>query len=291
MNKHAVITSFHSYSTKIIEWEPPAVLSFDSHVDDSMIVEGKSPKVINRLPFADRSAFLRVCVHNTLAISAPNDSVHIVIPEGCFRSRIYGEWERIEKRDPIFDKYFEAKLEILEKVLHLKIFFSPPQNISYILKKVPKHTTVLDVDVDYFEEFQNSCYTKAPKFQYSDGSISKNGSLNDFYRAVKHIHPEKIIISEIKLSQIKKPTMSFSQMLEFLKNTGYSVEYDELVESDEIAEDALRKQETYKEWEESRLKTESLPISKQEMFDEIMRYDEERAELIKEYYGIKKKKT
>ncbi len=231
LEKRVIISSFHSYSSEIIDWKPPAILSFDSHVDDYFIVAGKTSKVLNRLPFADRSAFLRVCIHSLLAIKLREASINLVIPWGCFQNRAQRDGDAFEQRGVDMVDYLETKLDFLKRIMHLNVFLCPPREIGFVLKKLPKHTTVFDVDIDYFEEFQDFCYSRAPKIGLPDGSISNLGSLNDLKRAVSDLRPDRILISEIRLSQIKPFGKPFSDLIDFLKNKGYSIEFGELCRS------------------------------------------------------------
>jgi hypothetical protein len=287
--KKVIISSFHSYSSEIISWAPAAVLSFDSHVDDHFLIAGKASKVLNRLPFADRSAFLRVCIHSLLALKLKLASVNLVTPWGCFQSRAQHDGKAIEQSGVDMGNYLETRLDYLKRIMHLNVFLCPPRDISFVLKKLPKHTTVFDVDIDYFEEFQDFCYSRAPKTIMADGSISKLGSLNDLKRAIKDLHPDRILISEIKLSQIKPFSQPFSNLIYFLKDNGYNIEFGELCESDEVAEVAINKEALYVDIERKELGsqissifTTGAPISS------LKAVDDDRANLLKQFYERKR---
>lgn len=242
-----MITSFHSYSLTLADEKLDAIISFDSHVDDYFGGGERSLEAINELPFPERESFWRVCVHNLLRRShALRDTpLYLVIPRGCFENRAYTDSMVMDGFGLQFSgSPVEARIDYLNRILGIRLFFCPPRKIEHLLDKVKKYHTALDVDIDYFDEFQEICYTKAPRMQ--DGNtLSRLGSLNDLFRTVRHVRPTFIIVSEVKLSQIKQPRPPFSQLLDFLKKQGYEIEYNELVGSDEMAESVIQKQKDF----------------------------------------------
>jgi hypothetical protein len=289
VSKVALISSFHSYSLMLADLKPKAILSFDSHIDDYFNGGEESYRAIGELPFPIRSMFLRVSVHNMLGRTNTLRGVpiYLIIPKGCFENRVYCDDLILKERGMDVGDVFEAKKSFTERILGIKLFFHPPRDLDYLLRKIKKHTTAVDFDVDYFEEFQDYCYTKAPKFIYEDGSISKVGALNDFYKIINHICPNTVIISEVKVSQIKSSTGPFSRIIDFLKDKRYEIRFDELVESDEVAEKWMKKQEDFINLELKKAKDNFLLTSSQsdkEFMESLIKEDIEQARIIRDFF-------
>jgi hypothetical protein len=266
--------------------KPKGILFFDSHLDIQVLMKTKTSDAIDNLRFAEKAAFLRTCIHSTVAFSLHGIPLYLLIPEGCFKSANSLYEYRFQDLNIQADDFSEARINWLLNVLKIKPIFCPPKDISLVFKKVPRHTTVIDLDVDYLEEFQPFCYTKAPRFRYLDGIISKLGTLNDFFRAVKNIRPNNIIISEIKLSQIKAPSSPFLELLDFLKKQEYTIKFESLVKSDQEAETAIKKHEEYAKMEHQTFGKEIFTESQtnQDFFNSLLQNDEPRARLIKDYF-------
>jgi hypothetical protein len=248
-------------------------------------VAGRTSSVLNKLSFADRSAFLRVCIHSLLALKLQNASVNIVTPLGCFQNRAQLDGEALEQNGVDMGNFVETRLDFLKRVMHLQVFLSPPRDISFVLKKLPKHKTVFDVDIDYFEEFQDVCYSRAPRILAPDGIISRLGSLNDLKRAISDLHPDRILLSEVKLSQIKPFSEPFSLLIDFLKNKGYEIEFGDLCKSDKIAEAAIKKQALYVNLEKKELGNRIFSAFSSETPISLLKsVDEDRADLLKQFY-------
>ena len=101
------------------------------------------------------------------------------MPLGSFENRATADGTTLNQLGVSMGNYVEAKKQFTERFLGLKLFFCPPRSINYLFEKVKRYSTIIDFDVDYCEEFQDYCYTKAPKVLRDDGSISKIGSLTD----------------------------------------------------------------------------------------------------------------
>jgi hypothetical protein len=280
ISKTAIVTSFHSYSTKLVEWNPQAVITFDSHIDSHFLFEGEASKLIDSLPFEDRSAFIRTCVLSLYSFSIPNASLFLVIPKESFIAGAESDERLLLKKgeDINYEHFVEGLKGFLKTALHTNIFESPPNDIGHLLKKLPKRTTILDIDVDYFEEFQGHCYSRAARLKSNEGSLSKLGCLNDFYRTIERLSPQRIVISELMLEQINPPKEPFASVAKFLRNHNYSITYDGLAESDEIALKAISKHEEYVRREQNNLEVNIDTIK------DMKETDKKRAAMIKEFY-------
>lgn len=245
--------------------KPKSIISFDSHLD----IDDGSKRFIEllfKLPFPLRGAFLRNYVHSLLRRGLPKVPLYLVTPSSAFecnnvqRSRHFQEGIKKELNKVISDE--EALEQANETVLELlrgigiHLFLSPPKNLKYLSEKVDKFTTVVDIDVDYMEEFQKFCYSKAP--QFVDIPEQRHlGHLTDVTKMIDRIRPSLVLISEAKLDQIENSKYPLAHLIDFLKSHEYKIENGELVESDESAFDALRKFE--------RFQTEFMPSARQKI--------------------------
>ena len=81
----------------------------------------------------------------------------------------------------------------------------------------------------------------------------------------------------------------FPEMLDFLKRNGYSVELSELSQSDEAAESAIMKHASFCNIQNSKHENVAFSLPTQTPEERLAthrRVDEEKAKMIKEYYGI-----
>lgn len=132
-----------------------------------------------------------------------------------------------------------------EKILKTKLFFCPPRNIKHLFKKVRKHETAVDIDVDYMTEFQETCYTKAPRVELQGVDITSLGSINTITKAIQRIRPRIITISEIELSHIESSGPPIENLFKWLESKGFQIEIGELVENDDQAIQAIEKEENF----------------------------------------------
>ena len=108
--------------------------------------------------------FLRTCIHSIVAINLKGSvPLFLVIPEGSFLSGTLVDERHLRQANVETEGFSQIVLDSLSDFYKIKPIFCPPNDISRIFKKVPRHTTILDLDVDYLEEFQAHCYSKAPK--------------------------------------------------------------------------------------------------------------------------------
>ncbi len=242
--KRVLINSFHSGSLNLVAMKPKAIISFDSHMDVCWASERVLNEIFN-LPFNLREAFLRAYIHYLLKKALPKVPFYLVVPYSAFKCEVDQRSKGIE--DYIGQVPFEKMAQLtygMVKDLGIELLLSPPESLKSLYEKVEKHTTVLDIDVDYMEEFQNFCYSKAP--QYKDMPEERHlGKLIDIIRVVNKIQPNLIVISEAKLDQVigNKPPMD--QLIVFLKNQGYKIENAQIIDNDNNALDVLKKVETF----------------------------------------------
>ena len=86
----------------------------------------------------------------------------------------------------------------------------------------------------------------------------------------------------------------FRELTDFLRNQGYTINFEELVKSDQIAEEALKNHELYVKVEQQTFRKQlfSESQSNQDFFNSLMEIDAPRACLIKKYFKeIKAKKS
>lgn len=246
--KNAIINSFHSSTLNLLAIKPKSVVSFDSHLD---IDEGSKRflEMLFNLTFPLRGAFLRNYVHSLLRRGLPNTPLYLIVPRTAFecnnvqRSRdsqevIKKELNKVISDDEALEEANAIALDLL-KGLGIHLFLSPPKNLKYLSEKVDKFSTVIDVDVDYMEEFQKVCYSKAPQFIDVPGHRHL-GHLSDVTKTIDRIRPDLVLVSEMRLEQIKGQKPPFANLIDFLKSRGYEIEYGEIVESDEAAFEALK---------------------------------------------------
>jgi hypothetical protein len=223
---------------------PKSIVSFDSHLDISWASKEFVGELFN-LPFLLKAAFLRAYVHFLLRRVLPNVPLYLVIPTSAYQCQIQAksrEFEEVSGKEPPTDAT-KATADMLND-LGIKLFLSPPKNMKYLYEKVNKHTTVIDIDVDYMQEFQSVCYTKAPQFTDMPEQTHL-GKINDVLRTINKIRPDLVLISEAKLDQIKNFKPPLGQIIDFLKRQGYKIELGELASSDKEALKALMKVENF----------------------------------------------
>lgn len=245
MNKLVILNSFHSQSMDyLVDHSPEEIITFDSHLDDYMMMCGaKTVKIINRLSIDDRCAILRTSVHFLLKTYFPDTPRYLVIPESSYLFDInYRSKGICGYIDPtgVAKELRRKKEHIFANIFETKIFLSPPRNIKQLLKKVAKHKTAFDIDVDYLAEFQNVCFTRCFPLQVEGFDLTTLGSINTLKYSINRIKPKIIIISEFMPSYLKNNVGVLKEFLEWLKRRGYTIEDGKLFETDE---DALRVKE------------------------------------------------
>lgn len=164
--KIVIVNSFHTSSLKLLYDRPDTIVSFDGHLDISYGGGNRYLKHTLSLPFPLWAVLLRANIHGLLRRGLPGVPIYLVVPETCYLNKIHadtrdasaiGETSISEQQVRDFsDKW-------IEEFLKIKLFLSPPKNLKHLFRKIRKHTTVFDIDVDYMQEFQDVCYTRAPR--------------------------------------------------------------------------------------------------------------------------------
>jgi len=286
LEKRVVINSFHSSSLPILlEDEPKSIISFDSHLDVFFGGDREFLKAVFDLPLLIRGAILRSNIHALIKRALPQVPTYLVVPQSCFVSKAYMDAKAVEKingRKRPLQLIVDFTKDYLE-ALGIKLFLSPPRNLKYLFKRVRKRTTAIDLDVDYMEEFQSTCYTNAPRLVLENEDLTKLGSLDDIMKVVNKINPNLILISELTLSQIEHPESSFSRLIKFLENRGYEIEFGEITDSDKMAQEAIRKAEEFSETILPAIQKKRLFIKNEENFKTL---DHEAARLSRNSFKI-----
>jgi hypothetical protein len=246
--KYVKVNSFHTSSLELLDDKPDAIVSFDSHLDISFGGGNRYLKQALSYPFPLRATLLRASIHGLLRRGLPDIPIYLVAPETCYLSRIHldaRDASAIEDTSISEQEIKDFTDKWIEEFLKIKLFLSPPRNLKHLSQTVRKHTAVFDIDIDYMQEFQDVCYTRAPRIVLDDVDVTKLGSLNDIIKAVRLLHPDIIIVSEIKRCEIAKPESPFSKMMSFFRNLGYDIELGELVDNDTTALKALEIAENF----------------------------------------------
>jgi len=171
-------------------------------------------------------------------------------------------------------------LSYITNVLGIKVFTSPPKNLLKLADTMRKaEYTVLDLDVDYLQEFQAECYTPV--------EYAKPGQLGWTLRTLKLIRKTKppiITISEAKITAIKEAKSNFSKLTSRLRNLGYKIEYKLAFDNDTEAERLIK---IYKEFNEEVQK----PLERKHLIGQdplssegFTRYHKELKEATKGYF-------
>lgn len=230
----------------MIDEEPKSIISFDSHL---YIYFSGGPKFLTELlniPFPLGEAFLRTNVHAILKRALRDVPLFLVVPETCFINHAHSMVENAKKisgAEMTFQSYLDYADHYIRKMLGIRLFLSPPKNIKYLYEDVSKHSTV--VDVDYMQEFQNVCYSKAPQLMLDSDEVTRLGTLNEVIKTINKVRPQLVLISEVRLDQITDLKPPLKQLVEFLRNQGYLIEKGELVDSDKTAFQSIKLSEEF----------------------------------------------
>jgi len=244
VTKTVILSSFHSQSIDYLpEYSPEAIVSFDSHLDDHMSGGQKVSEVFKKIPILDRDALERASVQWKLRLYFPKTPRYLVIPGSCYLNDLYVTARNLGVGEPEANMKFveKRKKDLLKNLFGTQVFHSPPRNIKSLLKSVCKYTTAFDIDVDYMREFQDSCFTVAPKLEIDDVDCTSLGSLDIVKQAIHRVKPKIIVISEITPSKVEANIGHVKELFDWLKRRGYEIESGELIETDEEAFKVIKK--------------------------------------------------
>jgi hypothetical protein len=231
------LTSFHSATPYIInEYEPEAILIFDSHLDNYLAtgVNGTLRALIYRLPDLHKYAVLRPSAHVLMRELNPNSLIYLVIPECCYRE-IIRERFGVEVGDEKFERVSSYMVRFINEILNIEIIFIPPQDVKVLLDELRGSVLAIDIDVDYLAEFSNECYTSPP-----GGPGKCNiGTLESILGLIKELDPLLITISEFTLRALSDSRSHLNSLIKKLRSLGYRIRRGYLVPSDREAMKAI----------------------------------------------------
>ena len=301
MERRVVIHSFHSqvYETLYeIDEEADIIVALDSHLDVFWGIKD----IIESMPIQIRLAAGRASAH-TLIRRVFGDLPIMLKIEGIptdFLAEMILVAPRISLINHVMQNIapyttpvhmpnpLKGFLSYLTNVLGIKVFTSPPKNLLKLADMMRKaEFAVLDLDVDYLQEFQTECYTPL--------EYAKPGQLGWTARTLKLLRKTKppiITISEAKITAIKEGKSNFSKLTNRLKNLGYKIEYKLAFDNDREAERLIR---IYKEFDEGIQK----PLERKHKIGQgpqsseaFTRYHKELKEAAKRYFRrIKQSKS
>jgi len=245
--KKVIVSSFHSGSILALHEKPydfDCVVSFDSHVDTRL--GGYREEVVNEisgnLPLqlvAGRAA-AHVMFRNTF--KNLNEFI-LVISKSCFESDTAWINDGIGKR--VTDSSFhgidpQKEKEFLKMMWKIDIVNCPPKDPLSIKNLVKGKNPLFDIDVDYFGEMQNECYTPMKGSQKYD-----LGNLERTIKLIKKTKPNIITLSEATVKALDNPNSKTNYLLEKLKDFGYDRENFFIFDDDEEAKYYLDKLEDF----------------------------------------------
>lgn len=268
--KRVVLHSFHSQAADTIASDESSfdlVLCVDGHLDYFMSSAEQSqnfPDKIVRLA-ADRASahsFIRRATGDFPPLLSKEDRMflapmYVVVPlqsamasaEVLVRrmkaARKAAAWEA--KETPL-----NLIQGLLKDTLGIGLYLSRPRQLKKFLTLLrDADEPLMDIDIDYFHEFQSECYSPLVNAASSD-----LGSVESVLRLIRKTRPRLITVSEAKLSALRNPQSNVSALLNIVKRMGYVIE-ERLLESDKQAEDAIA---TYAEYYKTVVETTSISL-------------------------------
>jgi hypothetical protein len=265
MERHLIIHRFHSQVPDTIseirrENGIETVVCFDSNVDTGIVTSEETTS----LKDLEKLAALRMCSHLLIkrAVSGvfpvvptnhresdavmnkflgeKSTNIALVIPAKCLESQRADMQKMEEDFDSAVSGSDRATISLLEttlgKAMGAQILASPPFPLDQLVKTIKHEKNVLiDIDMDYMQEFQSECYSQA------EGVLpSELGLVSQVMKALDKIKPRWVTISEASVAANSDPKSRFVKLLVDLKGRGYSLSFDERnVTSDDEARRAL----------------------------------------------------
>jgi hypothetical protein len=301
MKKRAIIHSFHSEvpeTLRSISLDPDLIIALDSHLDVFLPLKSN----VDAFPDWIRSAATRATVHAVirrmfgdfpLMLKAQGlDTSNIprmllVTPKSCLNTHIVDNMERMTDliiggavtSEQIGDPS-EAVINYLSEELGIEPYPSPPKNLMK-LTEIAKSASypLFDIDIDYFQDMQDECYTPVGNAQPGQLGYSAQA-----LRFIQKIKPEIITISEVKVEAVKRSDSKFSNFITSLKRQGYSITYKLKFKDDEEAKQLI---EIYRAFHEGVLK----PLQRRQRSTSnglgaasIIQQQNEEKEAVREYF-------
>lgn len=214
-----------------------------------------------KLPIKQQLIWKRQSVHALLGRLFSR--VIIVVPMTSLFGEGVANIEKIGEKSGLqimLQEMIDMHLKLLQE-LNIDTFVSPPENLKKLVREVKGKSVAVDLDVDYLEDFQEDCYTCAPRVFPEAGlhipeHALKLGSMWQFLKFIKRVKPQLITISELKRGSFNKPTPSL--LFRKLKDLRYKIETGNLL-TDEEATKLLAKYEQY--WKTQIAKIVAVPFT------------------------------
>jgi hypothetical protein len=293
--KRIVLHSFHSQVPDTIancDLLFDLVICVDGHLDDFMGSAGQSQSIPDetvRLAAhrASAHAFIRRATGDFPPLLSKEDKpflapMYVALP---IRSAMASAEELARKLRAAGTDALSEPTEtpisslagFLKNTLGIELYLSPPHSLKKLLALLrDAEEPLIDIDVDYFHEFQGECYSPLAKAESGD-----LGFTTPVLRLIRKTQPKLITISEAKISAIRNAQSNVSIFLEALKRMGYSYE-ERLLQSDEQAEKAMA---TYAEY--YRTVVVPTPISLEDPMERAHAIEE----ATKDYFSTRTKNT
>lgn len=270
------------------------MISFDSHIDDGLagFREEVVTAIEDNLPmrYTTGRAATHVAFRTTFGDSL--DEIYVISPQSCIETsaghifqKMQETMDKVEK--PLFERqlakskeeFIKQKLEFLRLAWGIQVIPCPPKDPVSVVKEIMARATMplLDIDVDYFADMQNECYTPmkgAEPYQL--------GHLERVLRLIRSVKPPIITVSEATVKALNNPESKTNHLLQKLENMGYERENFFIFESDEKANGLMKLWEDFeKYWNEKRSDIHWISGKKE---DEKIDSDELR-NIAKEYFS------
>ena len=235
--------------------------------------------------------------HALMRRMLPDAEIILVVPETCLWSGAAGMMKLLAEVGPgeIQKIKFSSKVAveaeefIVKELLKMELHKSPPESLMRLADKVRGRNVIVDLDVDYMDEFQNECYTRAPALAIEGERIMELGSMNRVLKLIRLTKPGLITLSEVKLGSIKRDNSSINRLLQMLGGLGYAVEYGDLLSSDEEAYGLIKAHEDFEK--KRAMKINLKYLGRKDFFTKelIEEREEEIAKAMEEHFLTKSK--
>lgn len=251
MTKKVIVSSVHTCTPYALDETGlyyDAIVSVDSHLDGLFLHFTEALTNPLKDNWNLRYALGRVAVHTFMSRMLGLEAVYLLISPPMFETFVVSGLTLAQIHNP--DLRLEADYEsefkqLMKENFNLRIKnIMPDKALKEIGKIFKKHdVTVLDIDVDYFEEMQKECYT--PMKNVPSGIF---GNASRMLKTIKKVEPETITFSEATISALNDPNSNTNKFLDRLADFGYEREDFWLYKNDEIAIKSMNKADNFSDY-------------------------------------------
>jgi hypothetical protein len=228
------------------------VVSFDSHVDNR--IAGYRQEMVGEISsnFSLQQAASRAAAHVMFMTTFKNlKELLLVIPKICFESDaalVNHDVQKHSSNTKFGGMDLQKEKEMLKQVWRIDVLNSPPKDpLSEIKKFVQGKKPLFDIDVDYFGDLQEECYTPMKGAQRHD-----LGSLERTIKLIKKVKPETITLSEATVAALEDDNSKTNYLIGKLEDIGYEREEFFVFDDDDDARYYLERiNDFYKFFEEN----------------------------------------